>query len=270
MTDAVSQEMKTVINARLQEIAQEENVLILFAVESGSRAWGFHSPDSDYDVRFVYARPVDWHLSLEKKRDVIERPIDSELDLSGWELRKALELALSSNAVISEWLQSPILYQAVEGAIQEIGNFAIQAMQRKAVSWHYLSLLHRQKKRLRDETGRIRLKRYFYMLRPILALRWMRLNECSMAPMAMPELIAGCRLSRQETDALAEMTRLKQKAREAGFVNQVDPLLDDLIASERDLAEKWLEDAPRKKPAPELRQEASQLHQRYTYMVGGH
>ncbi len=83
MNDAVSPEMYALIRDRLRDIAHEENVRILLAVESGSRAWGFHSPDSDYDVRFIYARPVDWHFRLDKRRDVIERPIDEELDLSG-------------------------------------------------------------------------------------------------------------------------------------------------------------------------------------------
>lgn len=111
----VSSEMRKIIQDRLRQIADEEQALILFAAESGSRAWGFHSNDSDYDVRFVYARPVEWHLSLGKKRDVIERPIDDELDLSGWELGKALNLAMGSNAVIAEWLQSPIVYMEREG-----------------------------------------------------------------------------------------------------------------------------------------------------------
>lgn len=269
MTDAVSQEMQVVINKRLQEIAKEENILILFAVESGSRAWGFHSPDSDYDVRFVYARPIEWHLALEKKRDVIERPIDAELDLSGWELRKALELALTSNAVIAEWLQSPIVYQSVDGAMQEIASFAEKVLDRKSVSWHYLALMQRQEKRLRDDLGRIRLKRYFYMLRPTLALRWMRLNDQAMPPMAMQELIGGCQLSLAETDALAGLTHLKQNARESKYIDRVDPLLDMLISRERNYTEDWLKCAPRTKQTLDFRRQASLLHERFTFLAGG-
>lgn len=77
----------------------------LIAVESGSRAWGFPSPDSDYDIRFIHIHPRDWYLSLQPGRDVIERPIIDNIDLNGWDLRKALGLLLKSNAVVSEWLE---------------------------------------------------------------------------------------------------------------------------------------------------------------------
>ena len=166
MTDPVSPGMKALIRARLTEIAQEEGIRILFAIESGSRAWGFHSPDSDYDVRFVYARPLDWHLSLGKKRDVVERPIDAELDLSGWELSKALTLTLGSNAVIAEWLQSPVTYQDDPAARAALTDFAARALDRKSVSWHYLSLMRRQMARLEAPDGGIRLKRFFLRAAP--------------------------------------------------------------------------------------------------------
>ena len=58
--------MKPIILSKLRQIGQEENVTLLHAVESGSRAWGFPSPDSDYDVRFIYYRPLSFYLSLEK------------------------------------------------------------------------------------------------------------------------------------------------------------------------------------------------------------
>ena len=98
----VSPAMQGLIRDEIARIAAEEGVTVLLAVESGSRAWGFHSRDSDYDVRFVYARPADWFLRLDLTRDVIERPISGELDISGWELGKALTLAVKSNAVLPE------------------------------------------------------------------------------------------------------------------------------------------------------------------------
>jgi predicted nucleotidyltransferase len=104
-------------------------------------------------VRFVYARPVHWHLQLGKKRDVVERPIDDELDLSGWELSKALTLAMSSNAVIGEWLQSPIRYIETDGAVADLTDFSRRALTRKPVMWHYLSLLQRQKSGLQIRTA---------------------------------------------------------------------------------------------------------------------
>lgn len=86
-----------------------------FAIESGSRAWGFPSPDSDYDCRFVYVRPVADHIALDMARDVIEFPIVGLIDTGGWDLRKALHLALSGNAVIVEWLKSPLVYEEEPG-----------------------------------------------------------------------------------------------------------------------------------------------------------
>src|SRR5438045_8726086 len=105
--------MEERIKAALTEIERDEGVRIFYACESGSRAWGFPSADSDYDVRFLYVRPRDWYLSVdvERKRDVIERPITDELDVSGWDIRKALMLLKKSNPPLLEWLGSPIIYR---------------------------------------------------------------------------------------------------------------------------------------------------------------
>ena len=107
----VSPDVRAHISSVLQEAAREHGVRILVAVESGSRAWGFGSPDSDYDVRFIYAHPPEWYLRLRDERDVIERPLDAQLvDLAGWDVRKALRLLLRSNPALYEWLCSPIVY----------------------------------------------------------------------------------------------------------------------------------------------------------------
>ena len=112
MTEA---QIDPAIRARIDDILSgietREGVRLLFAIESGSRAWGFPSPDSDYDVRFVYVRSVDWYLSLELGRDVIELPVDAGMDVNGWDIRKALGLLLKPNPVLLEWLDSPIRYR---------------------------------------------------------------------------------------------------------------------------------------------------------------
>lgn len=100
--DPIAPNVRREIERRLSAIEAEERVRVLMAVESGSRAWGFPSPDSDYDIRFIYVRPRDWYLSLSPGRDVIERPIVDEIDLNGWDIRKAFGLLLKSNAVVSE------------------------------------------------------------------------------------------------------------------------------------------------------------------------
>src|SRR3546814_6400248 len=103
--------MRSRIEALLERIELEHGVRILFAVESGSRAWGFASADSDWDVRFVYARPAEYYLSLAPRRDVIELPIENGIDAGGWDIRKALSLLLNANPTLLEWLKSPIVYR---------------------------------------------------------------------------------------------------------------------------------------------------------------
>ena len=263
MTAPVSPEMQALIRARLKDIEVEEDIRILLAIESGSRAWGFHSPDSDYDVRFIYTRPLDWHLSLGKKRDVIERPIDDELDIAGWELGKALTLTLGSNAVIAEWLQSPVTYAADQPARAALTGFAGRALDRKSVSWHYLSLLRRQMSRLEAPEGGIRLKRFFYVLRPTLALRWMRLNNRAMPPMNMAALRAGSDLSDTLAKALDQLTEQKMATRERGTSANSDPVLMDLVDAETAAAEAWLASAPKPNRAA-LWDQANDLHRRLT------
>ncbi len=259
MNTPVGPAMRAEIESALTAIEQEDGVRILFAVESGSRAWGFHSPDSDYDVRFVYARPRDWFYKLGKKRDVIERPIDDELDLSGWELSKALELALGSNAVIAEWLQSPIQYRAQPGVIGQLTTFTEQALSRKSVTWHYLSLMRRQQSRVRDPEGRLRVKRWFYILRPALALRWLRLNTSAMPPMDLARLRAGAGLDKSTEDAIDALLVQKLAAKEKATIEGVDPLLEELVDSEWRAAEDWVSEAPRDDTRA-LWEEASRLH----------
>lgn len=103
--------MFEIIKDKIQEIEKKENVRVLRCVESGSRAWGFASPDSDYDVRFIYVRPKEYYLRLEKKRDVIEWQLDETLDINGWDIQKALRLLHKSNPTLFEWNSSPIIYK---------------------------------------------------------------------------------------------------------------------------------------------------------------
>ena len=102
--------MRKQILKKLAEIEMEHDVRIIYACESGSRAWGVPSKDSDYDVRFIYAHPRDYYLSISPLRDVIELPIDPVFDINGWDIRKALSLLRKSNIRLLEWLQSPIVY----------------------------------------------------------------------------------------------------------------------------------------------------------------
>lgn len=136
----VHEEMRDMIRQQLKQIEQEEQVRIIYACESGSRAWGFPSQDSDYDVRFLYVRPLEWYLSIEDKRDVIERPISDQLDINGWDLRKALKLFRKSNPPLLEWLQSPIQYDEQYSVAQHIRALSPLTFSPKSCMYHYLNM----------------------------------------------------------------------------------------------------------------------------------
>lgn len=266
MTDPVSPEMRTRIEDELARIEAEEDAHVLWAIESGSRAWGFHSPDSDYDVRFVYLRPVDWHLRLKPGRDVIEQPLDDELDVSGWDLRKTLNLMLRGNAVVGEWLRSPIVYRR-RPEVDELAGLAARILRRRPATWHYTHLLESHGARVQGPEGEVRLKRLFYTLRPALTLRWMRLHDRAFAPMDMAALIAGCDLDAETERAIAELTALKLARPESGLADGLDPRLARLIEGERDAAKDWLGTASEREVDPALMAEAEALHVTLTKAV---
>lgn len=239
---AIPQERWTEVQRRLDAIERDHECRILFAVESGSRAWGFPSPDSDYDVRFVYARPADWYLSVYPGRDVIETPIEDEMDVSGWDLRKALHLVLKSNAVISEWMESPILYRRDAGVFKQLRRFADRMLHPRALTYHYLHLARRQ---VAAKLGRDRivLKRYFYVLRPALALRFLRLRQGQRPPMNLQALMDGTDLPAATIKIMEKLVAAKSRTREMGLGPRI-PALDRLIAAEIAAAAGSVADAP--------------------------
>ena len=198
-------EMRETILARLEGVERDEDVRILFAVESGSRAWGFPSPDSDYDARFVYARPADWYLSLRPGRDVIELPIEGLLDINGWDIRKALGLLLKPNPVLLEWLSSPLRYIWNAPVCERLIDFSKRVSHGPACLHHYLHLGTRQWDAHIEGKEQVNLKKYFYILRPAMAVRWIRLNPDAIPPMNFQALIAGTDLP---SGLLSELNRL--------------------------------------------------------------
>ena len=135
--------MTTRIAAALAALEAQHGIRILYACESGSRAWGFPSPDSDYDVRFIYCHSTDWYLRLDEGPDTLNFPVDDELDLAGWELRKALRLLRGANASLFEWLQSPIVYHEALGFRAQLAPLLPPAFNLKAGLHHYLGQLRR-------------------------------------------------------------------------------------------------------------------------------
>ncbi|QFY88488.1 nucleotidyltransferase domain-containing protein [Magnetovirga frankeli] len=163
------------IQQRLTAIERERDVRILYACESGSRAWGFASPDSDYDVRFIYVQRRDWYLAynIERKRDVIELPIVDAIDCNGWDLRKALYLFARTNGALLEWLNSPIRYREQGLTAETLRQLAPTVCNATALCYHYS---HMARGNARDYLfgQQVRLKKYFYVLRPLLAIRYIQ------------------------------------------------------------------------------------------------
>ena len=178
--------MRETILSKLGEIENRENVKILLAVESGSRAWGFASPDSDSDVRFIYVRPKEDYLRLEKTRDVIELPIEGELDINGWDLDKTLRLLRASNPTLFEWFSSPIVYRETAFA-QEFRSIMQRYFSSKRGLSHYLSMASSNYREYL-KGNMVKAKKYFYVLRPVLACRWI-LDKGSPPPMLFSELM---------------------------------------------------------------------------------
>jgi len=216
--------------AWLERIESEEDVRILLAVESGSRAWGFPSPDSDYDVRFIHAHRRDWYLSILPGRDVIERPIEGDMDVNGWDIRKALALMCRANATPFEWIASPIVYRGEPAAVERLRRFAARLSRRPGLRQHYLSLGRRQLELASEDGGMVKLKRYFYALRPALALTWLRTRPGEALPMAMHDLIDGLDLPAGFRSAVAELVEKKRRTRELGLGPRV-PALDTFIGT---------------------------------------
>lgn len=172
--DAVSE-----VRRRLEE-ARASGVRILFAVESGSRAWGFSSPDSDYDCRFIYVRPVEDHLKLSAERDVIEFPIEGEIDTSGWDLRKTLLLALKGNVAAAEWVRSPGIYLQAPGFRERLSALLDRIINPHLAARHYHGLLKRQEPVFNGENAV--LKKLFYALRPAFCLKYMEERDFQLLP----------------------------------------------------------------------------------------
>jgi hypothetical protein len=232
------------IDERLAEVAQEHGVSIPFAIESGSRAWGFPSPDSDYDCRFIFVRPMEQHLTPWPRRDVIETPLENDLDVNGWELAKALRLLLKGNAVVIEWLMSPVIYGADPSFRDRLTAFAAEHGSRIGTQRHYLHLGERQRRTYFAEGKSVAIKKLFYALRPAAALRWLRLHpEARIAPMHFPTLIGECDAPADVAALSAELIARKAETREMGEA-PLPPIIERFLDSEFSTARETLPPDP--------------------------
>jgi hypothetical protein len=250
-------DMGDVIRAHIGRIEREMDVRVLFACEAGSRAWGIESPDSDYDVRFIYRHRLDCYLSLAPWRDTIEHPFGpmaETLDLVGWDVRKALRLAGKSNPALLEWLASPIFYCG-EGEWFRAGLRDIMAdYSPRALMHHYVSLAARQHKAYWKPGAPVRLKKYFYAVRPLLAVLWMASHGHGLPWLRVDALLDGVvgryrtLFGPDEVGALRTLLTLKRQSGEMadGRIGALDGFISAALPVCRSMAEA----APRREPHP--------------------
>lgn len=227
----MSQSAQKRIQIELDRIEEEETVRVLYACESGSRAWGFESEDSDFDVRFIYLRPPSWYLTVQKKRDVIEKPIDNDLDISGWDLPKALELFRKSNPPLLEWLQSPIVYREEGSAANRLRQLMPNYYAPIACMYHYLHMAQgNNRDYLRGDV--VWVKKYFYVLRPVLACMWIE-QDLGVVPtefgILVNRLITDPDL-RQSIDRLCGQKKAGQELDQGKRIPEISDFVDQQLS----------------------------------------
>lgn len=215
--------MKTIIEKKLQEIEAEYGIKILYACESGSRAWGFPSPDSDYDVRFIYARSIEDYLTIEPKKDHLSFPIKDELDVYGWDISKVLSLITKSNTTPFEWLQSPVIYRKGDVFREDVWTLCQNYFSARSNIHHYLGIAHSAMATIENEE--IKIKKLFYVLRPILAALWCVKKE-TIAPMNIYPLMEL--LPKHLNVKIGSLIEAKSRAEE-GFLIKIEPDIKNWI-----------------------------------------
>ena len=206
--------MRVQIMDALRDIETRHDVTVLFACESGSRGWGFASPDSDYDVRFIYVNRLPWYLTVTPRRDVIEVPISGDLDINGWDLRKALGLMRESNPTLLEWLRSPVVYREDEAAMPRFRALS-EAVFSNARGWHHYASMAKKNFREHLQADEVRYKKYLYVLRPLLAARWIR-TQPGVPPMRFADLAQKTLDPVRDTALIEEINALLEVKMRAG------------------------------------------------------
>lgn len=225
--------MKELIQKKLKDIEKESQIKILYAVESGSRAWGFPSKDSDFDVRFIYIHQSNWYLSIDPqgfgtKRDVIEMPINDLLDISGWEITKALRLFRKSNPPLLEWMRSNIVYFQEYSFIDKLRELESEVFYPNASLHHYLNMA---KNNYREylQGPEVKIKKYFYVLRPVLACKWIEENK-TVPPIDFHELVQSMISDKKLKNAIEHLLKRKIAGDELDIeprIQVINDFLDD-------------------------------------------
>ena len=222
--------MKQEISKELLRLEQQHNIKILYAVESGSRAWGFESTNSDWDVRFIYIHKLDWYLSIDDRKDSLEEMRPNDIDLSGWELRKALKLFRKSNPPLLEWLNSPIIYSENYSTAKHLRKLASEYFSPKSCLHHYLNIANANFKDYLQKDS-IKVKKYFYALRPIMACMWIEQNN-AIPPMEFQKLMDAHVENndlRREINNLLERKKSGEELNEEPRIKLLNEFLEEKI-----------------------------------------
>ena len=222
----IDPEIQKIVQSRILDIQKEHDVEILLAVESGSRAWGFPSMDSDYDVRFIYRHRLEWYLKVLPERDVIEYPIVGIMDYSGWDLKKSLFLLNKSNPVLFEWFQSPLVYFEKAGFREAFAPALSAYLSPPAMIYHYLHMADRN---YREYLKRdyVKVKKYFYVLRPIFACQWVH-RFSSAPPMDFEELKNAVLENQELNGVISDLLIRKRSGGELGEEPKIE-LINDFV-----------------------------------------
>lgn len=228
----------------LSEIERENNCCVLFACESGSRAWGFASPNSDYDVRMIYTNPLAWHLRLEERRDTIEKLTPDQLDCSGWELGKTLRLFASCNLALNEWLDSPQVYRSEQAFHSGLRALIPSYFKPRKALHHYLSMAESCLDQGRGAEA-LSIKKACYVLRALAACQWI-LDHRTMPPTAFTRLRVGTLPAERDRD-VDELLARKAQSQEDDRA-PLPPALVDWIAEMRALSKSEAPNLPTSPP----------------------
>lgn len=215
------------IKGELRRLESEHGFKILLAVESGSRAWGSASTDSDWDVRYIYVHPLDWYLRIDRYKDSHEEILSNDIDLAGWELRKALGLFRKSNPPMLEWLRSTIVYLEQFPVAEKLRSLSKQYFNPRSCMYHYLSMAKGNFNEFLCDRELVKIKKYFYVLRPVLACDWIA-AENSFPPMEFDKLVESQVTDSRVRRAIGELLERKLAGEELREEPRVDVLNDFL------------------------------------------
>ena len=239
------------IKKEIERLENEREIKILLAVESGSRAWGFASVDSDWDVRFVYIHKLDWYLKIDEQKDSQEEILPNDIDLAGWELKKALRLFRKSNPPMLEWLRSPIIYKEEFSTAEKLRDLSERYFNPKSGMYHYLSMAKGNFKEFLANKDLVKSKKYFYVLRPVLACDWIK-NTHSFPPMEFQDLVDSQIGDEKLKTEIAGLLKRKMAGEELKEEPKIE-ILNEFLERKIEFYKNYVEQIePNEKPPTEL------------------